>query len=229
MEFPDTCWIQLAAATLHGGAEERAALEALCQRYYPVVLGTIRAKGLPPERAEDLTQGFFLHLLERGAFRRADPLKGKFRSFLLGSLRFFLSHDAEKNRTQRRGGHFEIIELQEGAASTVDDDLKFDHEWALNIMEMALAQVRELITATRGESVWSVLKNFLPGGQEPPAYETAAEMMGLSLSAMKSDIFRLRHRFREALRAEIARTVSAPHEIDEELAHLRAALASYLG
>ena len=226
MEFPDTCWSVLAHATLKGGPEERAALEKFCRAYWNPVCACIRARGAPPDRVEDLTQDFFLHLMEKGMFRRADQTKGRFRTFLMGALRYFLANDAEYHRAARRGGNLERCELQDNSVVTEVDELVFDREWAQALLGRALLAVQQESCASRGAQVWEMLRTWLPGSPRTLGYAQLANAMGVTEGGAKSEVSRLRQRYREALRREVARTVSQPDEVDSELHHLRAALSA---
>ena len=229
MHFPTTHWSLLARATRHGDGESRTALEELCRRYWEPVHQFIRSRGVPDPEAEDVTQDFMLHVVEKSAFGRADRLRGRFRSFLLGVLVRFLGDRADHRNALKRGGTIHHVSLDsaqladDGAEPSVPSDKAtlFDREWALTILENALRKVREEYSTSQRESVFAVLKQFLPGDAQPPSYDTAASQLGLSVSALKSEIHRLRRRFRALVREEIAQTVSAPHEIDGEMAHLQ--------
>lgn len=232
MEFPTTHWSVLAKATLHGEADARAALELLCQRYWGPVHGFIRFHGLGDTEAQDLTQEFMLHVLQKSIFTRADRLQGRFRSFLLGSLARFLRDAAVRKNALKRGGdlpHFSVD--VEGPGKDLEDPASlpagvsaFDREWALTILETALDRLRCECAEPQSQSNFEVWKNFLPGATESYSYEAAAARLGISLPALKSEIHRLRRRLRALVRSEVARTVSAPHEIDSEMAHLQRVL-----
>jgi DNA-directed RNA polymerase specialized sigma24 family protein len=225
MQFPDTCWTMLAQATLQGGPEERSALEQLCRGYWHPVYVCIRARGAPPDRVEDLTQEFFLHLMEKGVFRRAVQAQGRFRTFLMGALRYFLANDAQWNSAIRRGGAMERCELTDESAVTEIDSSVFDREWAQALLAHALAQVEAESLKTRSAAVWDLLRTFLPGAHDTTGYEALATAMGITEGGAKAEVSRLRQRYREALRREVARTVSRPDEIDEEMSALRLALS----
>lgn len=216
----------LAQATLRGGPEERAALEQFCRAYWQPVCACIRARGAPADRVEDLTQDFFLHLMDKGLSRRADQTRGRFRSYLLGALRYFLATDAERSRTARRGGNLEHCELEEEAVIAPAVEAEFDREWAQSLLARALQSVEQNSVASRGEAVWLLLRTFLPGSPAPAPYEHLAAAMGVGEGGAKAEVSRLRQRYREALRREVARTVSSPDDIDSELSHLRAALGA---
>lgn len=226
MEFPDTSWTVLAKATLRGGDAEREALDRLCRDYWRPVWACIRSRLHQADRADDLTQDFFLHLMERGFFRKAESGRGHFRSFLMGALRYFLAEDLRQHLTQKSGGQWERIELKEDAAVEPVDHLAFDREWAHTLLDRALVAVESETRTSRGDDGWNLLRTFLPGGTQPPSYERLAEVLGLSVGGAKSEVFRLRQRYREFIRREVGRTVETPHEVDEELAHLRAILST---
>lgn len=228
MVFPSTHWTLLAMASLNGNTVGRQALEELCRRYWAPVCQFIRSRGRTEAEAEDLTQEFILHLMEQSTFKRADRLRGRFRALLLRSLVWFLADEWDKRSAAKRGGPQAPLSLNIGPG---DDDpalpvepaeaARFDQAWALTVLKSAWQRVhQEYAEAGRTED-FAVLKRFLPGAAEPPSYEAAAAQLEMTASALASEIHRMRGRFREHTRAEVARTVSAPHEIDEEMAHLR--------
>jgi RNA polymerase sigma-70 factor (ECF subfamily) len=227
MYFPTTHWSLLAKATLNGESEARSALGELCRRYWSPLKQFIRSRGYSEQESEDLTQEFLLHLMEHSALRRPDPLRGKFRSFLLGALVKFLSHERERRLAQKRGGQqphvsLDIIETAGAAESSPADTeaVTFDRAWALALVRGALEGVeRDYVSAGKSE-LFAVLRAFLPGDTTPPSYEEAAAKAGMSIPAFTSEIHRFRRQFRDCVRAEVMVTVSAPHEIEEEIAHL---------
>lgn len=237
MHFPTTHWSLLAKATLDGDAESRKALEELCRRYWGPVYQFIRARGASEAEAQDLTQDFMVHLLAKSTFQRADPLRGRFRSFLLGSLVRFLGDAADRRQSLKRGGLVPHISLElsadrDQAAVSSDEAILFDREWALTILETALNRMRREYAETSRSDEFNRLKNFLPGGAESPSYETTAAQIGLSVPALKSQVHRLRRRFRALVREEVAQTIGTPHEIDAEMAYLQEVLTdkgSHLG
>lgn len=227
MLFPTTHWSLLARATMNGETEARAALDELCRRYWAPLKQFIRARGYPEAEAEDLTQEFLLHLLERSALRKPDPFRGRFRSFLLGALVKFLSHQRERRSAQKRGGqhpHVSVETLEEGdglgAPPSDEESAAFDRAWALAVVRTALDQVGRSYEEAGQGGLFAVLRAFLPGSSAPPAYEEAAARANLSVAAFNSQVHRLRGQFRECVYAEVMGTVSAPHEVEEEIAHL---------
>ena len=224
MEFPETSWTILAVATMNGGVAERDALIQLCQDYWEPVSRVIAGRGAPSERVDDLTQEFFLQLMQNSFFKKADRGQGKFRSFILGSLRYFLADDARRSLSLKRGGHLQRTEMDDQVAADEVDAAQFDSAWAELLFDRVFDRVKKEVMAKRGLGVWEMLKNFLPGNESQPSYVELGALMGFSEGGAKTEVFRVRERFRELLRGEVARTVDAPHEIDEELAYLRSAL-----
>ena len=228
MFFPTTQWSLLAKATLEGESQARAALEELCRRYWTPLREFIRLRGHTEAEAEDLTQDFLLHLLEHETLKKADRLQGRFRSFLLGALVRFLADERDRRHARKRGGGVTHLSVEQAptelAAPAGGEMIGFDREWALVILENALRSVQKEFTADGGEQRFAVLRQFLPGAIQSPPYETAAAQLGLSLPAFKSELHRLRRRFKTLVVQEVAGTVSAPHEIEAEIAHLQAVL-----
>lgn len=233
MQFPTTHWSSLAQASLSGQPTAAEALERFCQRYRQPICGFIRSRLRDDHQAEDLTHEFILHLLEKSTLQRADRHRGKFRSFLLGALTRFLGDQTDRRQARKRGGHIQHFSLDAVAeahpdatpAVGADDVVRFDREWALRILEFALDRIRrEQAESAAGLAAFEVLKDFLPGGAAPLSYDEAAARLGLSLPALKSEIHRLRRRLRSLVRDEVAQTVSAPHEIEEEMLHLQQVL-----
>ncbi|MEK0451025.1 MAG: hypothetical protein RL088_3293 [Verrucomicrobiota bacterium] len=224
MEFPTTQWTQIAAASLNG--EGRAAMDTLCKNYYAPIRRFVGWKR-GWQDAEDVTQAFFFHLMEKGIVRNANRLRGKFRTFLLTVLSRFMIHYERAQLAEKRGGSVEILSLDdienEPEADT-ESALLFDKEWAVAVMDAAAAKVGDEIQRERGGEAFDVLKRFLGVGQEPQTYETAATLLELSLPAVKSEIMRWRRRLGEIVRGEVGRTVSTPQEVEEEIAHLRRVL-----
>lgn len=229
MSFPTTRWTRLAEATLNGGTEARAALENLCHKYWQPVYQSLRAAGRGEDQARDLTQGFFLHIMQTSLFRKAQRERGKFRSFLLGALWRYLGRGELRQEKRWRDQGFEEVPLEETnnefLSTEAADERTFDREWALTTMEAALVRVRVEYLNTRGLQEFEVLKGFLPThGEKAPDYEESARKLGTTPGALRTDVSRLRKTFREMLRREVARTVSAPHEIEEEMQHLKQVL-----
>ena len=233
MAFPTTHWSVLAAATLNGDPAGRAALAEICAEYRAPVINFLRNRGYSPEAAEDLVQEFFVHLLESSAWKRADRARGRFRTFLLGALMHLLDHTRERAHAAKRGGGLPMESLDalleegfEPASVPAETGRLFDREWALSLVESALSALEdEFAHDAQGKATFSVLKRFLPGAELGLSSEEAAQALGVPVATAKTWVHRLRQRFRQQLRAAVALTVSAPHEIDAELRHLRQILA----
>src|SRR2546429_440069 len=179
MYFPTTHWSLLAKATLNGETEARSALDELCRRYWRPLNQFIRGRGYSGVEAEDLTQSFLLHLMEHGTLRRPDPSRGKFRSFLLGALANFLSHERERRLTQKRGGQVVHLSFESlGETEQLSEPplrggelAAFDRAWALTVVRAALEEVEAgYVSAGKGE-LFSILRGFLPGESTATPYE----------------------------------------------------------
>jgi RNA polymerase sigma factor (sigma-70 family) len=213
-----------------------AALAQLCQTYWPPLYTYVRTRGYSVHDAQDLTQGFFAHLIENKIHLRADRQLGKFRSFLLASLKHFLSHAREREQTLKRGGGREFVHLDEGRAeeaetlfqthsssgrNAVPEDKLFERAWAETLVETAIARLEAAYKAEGKENLFVRLRIFLAAGAEPlPAYSDLAAGMAVTESTIRSHVTRLRARYREMLRAEVRRTVDTESEVDEELREL---------
>lgn len=221
----------LAVATVSGDTAGRGALAQLCGNYRPPVVAFLRNRGLPPEEAEDTAQDFFLNLLESRAWRRADRARGRFRTFMLGALVHVHGHNVRHGHAEKRGAGQTLLSLNALADDGFDppdagpDACLFDREWALHALSQALGQLEEEFAATGRSTEFSALRAFLPGATIPPSCEEVADRLNLPLNTVHTKIRRIRARLQELVRAGVARTVSAPHEIDDEIAHLRAVLS----
>jgi RNA polymerase sigma-70 factor (ECF subfamily) len=215
--------------------EAASALARLCQVYWYPVYGFFRREGRSPEESEDLTQSFFADLLDKGSLARVHPAKGRFRSFLLASARNFLRNDWNRANRLKRGGGAEIFSIDAMAAEEwyrfepADDsspEKLFDRRWAETLVEQVLKHLEvECVEAGQGAR-FEVLRDFVFGRPGDLSYAEAGAKLGLSQSAVTSGIHRLRSRFRELLRLEVAQTVENPLEVESEMQDLLAALSS---
>lgn len=206
---------------MNGGDSERVALGKLCERYWKPVASVIRARGAPADRVEDLTQDFFLKLMEGGFFRRAERERGKFRSFLMNALKNFLADDARRTMAEKRGGGMERVTLKDDVWTVEDDEMRFDLAWAEALFDTAVEEVGKGMRERRGEKGWQALRGFLTGTGPTLDYRELGDLLEIGEGGAKSEVSRMRAKFREQLRREVANTVGAPHEVDEELAYLR--------
>jgi RNA polymerase sigma-70 factor (ECF subfamily) len=230
--FEATRWSIVVAA---GGTDsERAqkALEHLCSAYWYPLYAFIRRHGHDPHDAQDLTQEFFARLLAKNYLGTADPEKGRFRSFLLGALKHFLASEWDRARAAKRGGGQQLISLDAESAETryklepTDDapEKNFERQWALTLLEQVLARLRGEFVREGKEPLFEEFKSALTGRKMP--YGEIAERLSLKEGAVRVAVHRLRQRYKELVRAEIAETVESPAEVDSEMQHLFAALGA---
>ncbi|MEO6800158.1 MAG: sigma-70 family RNA polymerase sigma factor [Rhodanobacter sp.] len=234
--FPETSW-GLVLATRDDAGNGRDAFADLCRRYWMPVYAMVRRHGLAPADAEDLVQGFFLHLIEHGTVGRADPALGRFRSFLLGALRWFLANEYERDTALKRGGHSTFVpidraevesSLQFNAESEESLDLQFDRQWARALVRNALDALRAEYAKSAQAQLYATLQSCLDPAVVTPSYADLATRLACNEGAVKVAVHRLRGRFRAVLRREVALTVATAQEVDEELAYLRDVLAASL-
>ncbi len=230
--FLTTQWGLVATASGQGTTEARAALDGLYRVYCYPVYAFIRRRGYDRQDAQDLTQDFFVYLLEKSALGRADPRRGRFRSFLLGTLDHFLAHAAERARTRKRGGDCQFVYLDDDTAENryqlaarMTAEKIFEARWAAALIEAALARLRVELQASGKGRLFEAVQNFLLSG-ENASYQQVADRLGLSLGTIKTAIHRMRSRYRALLREEVGRTVATPAEVEDELRCLRAALSA---
>jgi len=232
--FATTHWSVVAQSALTSVPEAENALAKLCETYWPPIYSFIRRRGYSPADAQDLTQSFFAFFLRTKAYARVDRLQGRFRSFLLASVRNFLADNWDRNQAIRRGGGHQFISLNQetaeafyDAASASDSTAEhlFELRWAKTLTTGALNSLRDELQAEGKLKLFEQLKNFLTGGSVLPSYDDASAEAGLPRATVKTHVHRLRQRYREIVRREVARTVSAPQEIDEELRYLCNVLA----
>lgn len=232
MHFPTTRWTLLAEATLSGDHDGCRALETLCASYRQPILNYLAFRGYAEHEREDLAQEFFLRWLRSRSWKRADAGRGRFRTFLLGCLGHMLSHHHRQQSALKRGGHnrMESLELLlEGGWEAAEEDGQvsnstFDRDWAATLVGNALRTLEQEYAERGSTETFVNLRHFLPSGGEVPSLEKAAVLLKMNPAAVKSALHRLRGRFRELLRMAVAATVSGPHEVEDELRHLRMVL-----
>ena len=216
------------------------ALAQLCRTYWYPLYMFARRRGHSPDDAQDLTQGFFLHLLEQRALAGVDRLKGKFRSFLLASFQNHLSDQLDRARRLKRGGDKEFVHLDPEEAEeryrlepveSLTAEKMFDARWAMTLLAEALNRLRQEYISQGKASTFEALSVFLDpvNSRAVPSYEGVASGLGVSTGAVKTLIHRLRKRYTAVLREEVGRTVSDPAEIDEEIHALCEALIASEG
>jgi RNA polymerase sigma factor (sigma-70 family) len=230
-EFPTTRWTLVVAAADPQRKEARSALVSLREGYWYPLYAYVRRRGYPADQAQDLTQEFFIRVLEGRYLDRADPEKGRFRSFLLTSLKFFVADEEDRRRAQKRGGGVVLsLELSSGEdryqrepAHDETPERIFERRWALSVLDRVVVRLRDEFVQHGRPEHFERLKMFLLGKSDAP-YAALAHEMNTSEGALKVAIHRLRKRYRELFRQEIADTVADPGEVESELRFLAAAL-----
>jgi DNA-directed RNA polymerase specialized sigma24 family protein len=232
--FATTHWSIVAQSALTDVPEAANALTQLCETYWPPIYSFVRRRGYAPPDAQDLTQSFFAYFLRTKAYARTDQLQGKFRCFLLASVKHFLANDWDRAQAIRRGGDYQFVSLDQKTAEALYDSAAafdstaerlFDSRWAKTLAGRALNSLRDELQAEGKLELFEQLKSFLAGDSVIPSYDEASARTGLPRATVKTHVHRLRQRYREIVRREIARTVSSPHEVDDELHYLYNILA----
>jgi RNA polymerase sigma factor (sigma-70 family) len=232
--FVTTHWSLVLSAGRSDSTHARDALEKLCRAYWFPIYAFVRRQGHSPEDAQDLTQAFFARVLAKNYFADADRAKGRFRSFLLASLKHFLANEWRKAKAQKRGGGNIFIPIDVAHAETafgfepadnVTADKIFERRWALALLEQVLKKLREEYVRDGKEKLFEQLKPTLTEASRAVRYVEIAARLDTSEGAVKTAVHRLRQRYRELLRAEIADTVASPGEVEDEIRNLFAALA----
>jgi RNA polymerase sigma-70 factor (ECF subfamily) len=221
----------LAARGPSPAAEE--ALEKLCRTYWRPIYGFVRREGVRPEEAKDLTQGFFALLLERRDLNAVRKEKGRLRSYLLTSLKHFLTNERNRAMAIKRGQGQQLIPLEDlrerervgfEPADTLAADQIYERRWALTVLDQVLARLGDEYRATGNMRLFDRLQKSLTGEPDRPSQADTAHELGMTENAVKQALHRLRVRYRELLREEIAHTVMVPGDIEDELRHLIAVL-----
>lgn len=233
--FAATRWTRVIQA--RGDTESaRLALSELCEAYYAPVLAFLRRERGDDDAARELTQEFFRRLLSGAGVDGADPARGKFRSFLLGAVRHFLADERDRLMREKRGEGVRPESLEHGNESSAglqvaDDralppDILFDRQWALTLLDRSFTILEAELATERKSRLLECLKPWLIGGADHGDQQAAAVELGLSATAVRVAVYRLRQRFRDAVRSELSQTIAAGGSVEEELRTLFAALAS---
>jgi len=215
-------------------SEAHAALTALCGAYWYPLYAYVRRSGRAVHDAQDLTQSFILELIDGPLLRRADPDKGRFRSFVLVALRHFLANDHRRETAERRGGHTTVVSLDEArdegrlALETTDGLTPEDHfeqAWAFALLDGVLVRLRTEYEAAGRDALFAALHPYLAGRKGQGQYAVLSAQFGMSENALSASVYRMRRRYGEILREEIARTVAETGELEEEIAYLMSVVA----
>lgn len=233
--FATTHWSVVLAACGQKTSESAAALEELCRAYWSPVHAYLRRWGHTPEDAQDLTQGFFERVIQGESFCGVDPRKGRFRTFLLTALKHFLCDQRDRQRALKRGGGRPEISLdalaahERGRVEPIDAlsaDKLYQRQWALAVLEHAFHRLREDFVASGKGAIFEALKGVVVGEKGSETYTELGARFGRSESAVRNTVQRVRQRYRDYIREEIAKTVPCVTEVDEEIRFLMEALSA---
>ena len=216
----------MSAADRRNSSEARESLEKLCRAYWRPLYSFVRSQGESPLDAQDLIQAFFARLVEKDYLQSVHPDRGRFRSFLLAALKHFLSNERDKARAKKRGGGQVFISIDVHDAEThhrfepiehLTPQKIFERQWATSLLERTMLRLREEYTSQRKVALFEELKATLTDGPDSTPHGALAARLDLSVAAVKMAVHRLRQRYRQALRAEVANTVASPGEVEDEL------------
>ncbi len=233
--FQTTRWTLVVAAGGPVTEQSREALARLCEIYWYPLYAYVRRWGHPADEAQDLTQEFFARLIERNVVAEADPTRGRFRSFLLASLKHFLANEHDRATALKRGGGRPLLSLEFQTAESryrlepadrETPDRVFERGWAAALLDRVMARLAEEQEQAGRRDLFDRLRPALAEGTAEASYAQIGAAIGMSEGAIKVAVHRLRRRFGELLREEIAETVADPAEVDEEIRYLLAALRS---
>ena len=233
--FQTTHWSLVLMANQIDSPEAPEARNRLCQLYWYPVYAFIRRRGFDHHTAKDLTQGLFGGLFEKDGFQAADRERGRFRTFLLACVQHFLAHQHKREHALKRGGQFDFVSLDEvlaenryvaEPASPVSPEKLFERQWALALLDQTLSRLKEEYTSAGRSAQFEVLQTFLGGTREAAiSYAEAGAQCGGSEASMRQIVHRMRQRYGELLREQVAETVTSPAELESEMKHLRSVLS----
>ena len=233
--FATTLWtvvLQAGGPTSEGSAH---ALERLCRTYWYPVYSFVRRSGAAPHDAEDLTQGFFAHLLDKDMIAKADRERGRFRNFLLASFKNYHANERSRQAALKRGEGKALVSFEDLQAedrykheprNNMSPEKLFDQKWAASLLDQVMRSLRTEYASLGKAPLFDLLRTVIWGGRQIIGYEALARQVGMTEGAFKVAVHRLRSRFRECLRQEVAQTVATPGEVDDELRYLLAAIGT---
>jgi RNA polymerase sigma factor (sigma-70 family) len=228
-QFPPTLWSLVLRAGAAPSDQSERALAMLCNTYWYPIYAWIRRQGRAPQDAEDLTQSFFVHLIEGHKLGKVRPDRGRFRSFLRGSLRNFLADEWSKSQAKKRGGGFPLVSLDAAQAESryhlepadpLDPEKIFERRWALTLLDRVLTRLEAEWGDRQRKERFEQLRAYLLGDPDAESYDAVARRLGLTVSAVKVAVLRMRQRYRELFEEVVAETVADPGEVQEEMRHL---------
>jgi RNA polymerase sigma-70 factor (ECF subfamily) len=235
--FATTHWSVVAACASEDETAS-AALAQLCCDYWPPLYTFARRRGYSPADAQDIVQGFFAYLLQSKAYARTHPTKGKFRSFVLASLKNYMSDVWDRTRAQKRGGDYDFVLLDgdideverlysvETAAMGLSEEQQYERSWAAALVARAMERIGTEFNNGPKAHIFGALKPFLTGGVALPSHESVAKQLDMPIDTLRSHLSRLRARYRGFVREEVARTIGPADDVDDELRHLRTILTA---
>ncbi len=233
VDFPTTCWSRVVQAGNPADPAAREALEGLCRDYWYPLYAFVRRRGVSPDDAGDLVQGFLADLIERRDLAAADPHRGRFRSFLRAACAHYLAHQRDHDRAAIRGGGrwpitIDLVEAEERLGRDIAHEQTaerlFERRWALDLLDLVLTRLEAEADRSGKSELFVRLRPMLEGDDRAESYREVGAAVGLSEGAVKVAAHRFRARYRNLLREEVARTVADPADIDGELADLIAAV-----
>ena len=240
-QFATTRWsLILSAANSESGEQDaRTALDELCRTYWRPIFSFVCRRGYSKEDAQDLTQDFFVKILEGNWLQHADPNRGRFRSLLLKSLENFLINVAEGTHSRKRGGDVQFVSwddwmaeapsqlsISPHALESLPAERLFDLRWAVTVVEEALRRLREECEGKGRLRLFHALSPYLTAERDEVSYSSLSTMLGVAETAVRKQLHKMRQRYRWLLRDEVAHTVADPAEVEDEIRHLCAALAA---
>lgn len=208
-------------------------LANLLQRYSHPLYSFVRRQGMSHHDAQDTVQGFFLFLLERKAVLEADARRGRFRTFLLSSLKNYMANAYRRGAAAKRGGGVPLVAwdenecVREDAATTLTPEAEFERLWALAVVDAAMRRTRSVYDDRNRGPIFDALESCVTGEPDAPRYRSLADQLAMTVDAIKADVMRMRREFRAALRREVACGLTDAREIDDEIRYLRRTLAAH--
>jgi RNA polymerase sigma-70 factor (ECF subfamily) len=230
--FTTTHWSVVLEAQGESPAAQEA-LEKLCRTYWRPIFAFLRRQGIPPEQAEDITQGFFAQLLERRSLDAVRKEKGRLRSYLLGALKYFLMDEQRRAMAIKRGKGQRVLSFDElhaeqqidtEPADPVTPEMIYERRWAFTVLERVLSRLKDEYSGAGNAALFDSLKELLPDEPGSPSQAEIAAKLGMTENALRQAFYRFRQHYQSLLREEIANTVATPGDIEDELRHLIAVL-----
>lgn len=227
--FETTHWSLVVQAADRDDSQAQQALSILCERYWLPLYACVRCRVSDIHEAQDLTQAFFTRLLEKNTFAQASPERGRFRAFLLTSLKNFLTNEWDRQQAQKRGGGQQVLSLDWDSgesrlslepADHQTPDRVFERQWTLTLLEHTVTRLQAEFAASGKQRQFELLKGTLTGDRGEASYADAAQELDMTADAVRQAAQRMRRRYRELLREEVAQTVQNPDEIDQEIQRL---------